>query len=477
MTIRFSAWRKSPKPKINRKVNPTQAPGYPGCLPLPSVKDASGKQILAARQILMTENSRGDMMIELGVIRSKAELPPGLISRSEANKYLDVNTLAPMVPLIEDAGLIQYSAIVNGKIAVYLNLGEAQTWGAERGYDFWPSSEISEEWREYLKTLDRIYRDVERLKALAERMEFDQEEMTAVPTLDRQHWPWGPKAMSLRDPRLRQATARRAEREKAVPLAVYRSLQDRYKRVRKKLAAIISGDEKRPVPLSIKQSGNRFFVRVQRKVLGEKVNLYRSFMLQADAIQWAHEMSEELDVLAAMKQMETGALGAEPGSLSKFLLDPTEYLKAGNGYLVEMARKVVATENPSADGRYAPVEAIHTHSIRFEDTLVCGIYFLIDQGEIVYVGQSVDVFKRIREHRQEGYKKWDRFSMIPVREEKLTEVETWYIQHFRPRYNKTRQQPRPSEAKVHNVRVKTEDRLRKAARAELSAAASMSAPC
>lgn len=398
-------------------------------------------------------------MIYLGEIRSRSELPKGLISRTEAKQYFDVNTLAPMTLFIEEAGLIQYSAIVNGKIAEYLNIDEAQLWGTEHGYDFWPSSEISNDWRDYLKTLDSIYKDVERLKVLAERMEFNQEEMKAIPQINRQEWLWEPKPLSLRDPRLREATRLGQQQEKTVNLAIYQSLQNRYKRVRKKLAAIISGDQKLPTPLSIKKSGGRFFVRVQRKLLGEKINLYRSFLIQADAVQWAREMSEELDVLTAMKQTDFCAPGMEPGLLSKFLRDPAEYLKAGNGYLIEMANKVVvATENPSEE-MYVSVDAIHAHSIEFEKTVVCGIYFLICEEQIVYVGQSVDIFKRLREHRKEGYKKWDRFSMIPVRKEKLTEVETWYIQHFRPKYNRTRQKPRPSEAKIHRTRLEVENRL------------------
>lgn len=404
-------------------------------------------------------------MIYLG-ITSRSELPKGLISRTDASQYTDVNTLAPMLPLIEAAGLIQYYAVVNGKCAEYLNLDEAQTWGADHGYDFWPSSEISMEWREYLKTLDRIYKDVERMKVLAAQMQFDDEEIKAIPTVDRKAWLWDPKPLTLRDPRMRDAARRQHEREKTVGLDVYQSLQEKYKQVRRKLAAIASGAEKPPAPLSIKKSGNRFFVRVQRKLLGEKINLYRSFLLQADAVQWAREMSEELDVLAVMKQTELAAPNGTSGSLSKFLLDPTEYLKAGNGYLVEMANKVVATEAPSPDGKYVPVEAIHAHSIEFEKTVVCGIYFLIRDGEIKYVGQSVDIFKRIREHRQHAYIKFDRFSMIPVRKEKLTEVETWYIQHFRPEYNRVRKQPRPSEAKVHAVRIKAENCIRKEKQAD-----------
>lgn len=408
-------------------------------------------------------------MINLGVIKSKKELPSGLISRTEASKYLDANTLEPMLPLIDGAGLVKYFAIVNGKIAEYLNLGEVQSWGTERGHAFWLSSEVSDDWRAYVRTLDRIYKDVDRLKALAKQMEFDKDEMKAVPIIKRQRWLWKPKTLPFCDPRLREAATLLTERDKTVPLSVYASLQKRYELMREKLIAITSSTDKHDKPpsatsfdkrFSAKRQNNRFFVRIRRWVLGEEVNLERSFRDRTDALKWGREISDELDFIVAMKRIETETIEPEPGWLSKIFFNPSEYLKASNQLLVEIAHKVVATEDPSADGRFIPIEAIHTHSIKFEDTLVCGIYFLIDRGEIVYVGQSIDVFKRIRDHRQEGYKIWDRFSMIPVRKEKLTEVERWYILHFRPRYNKARKVPYPSESKIHKIRVATEAAFR-----------------
>lgn len=407
-----------------------------------------------------------DSPIDFGIVNRKSDLPSGLISRSEASQYVDVNTLAPMLPLIDEAGLVKYCGVCSGRFSEYLDISEAQKWGLQNGYDFWPSHEISSSWRHYIQTLDRIYDDVERLKVLAEKMEFTDEECVSIPRIDRKGWLWSEKPIVLRDPRIREGgRVRRRWTTKVTPLGVFKSLERRYKLLRKKMAALDNG-KKRVAPLTVHKSGNRFQVRLQRKIFGEKIKLSRSFVFEADAIQWATEISEELSVLSNVQQTDAGALEIAPGSLSKLLLDPSEYLKAGSRYILEMANKVVATETPSTEGAYVSPADIHAHSVLFEDTIVCGIYFLIGEGEIVYVGQSVDIFKRLREHVQGRYKKWDRFSMIPVRQEKLTEVETWYIQHFRPKYNKNRRWPHKSEASVEAIRVETEARLRRIAKAQ-----------
>lgn len=62
-----------------------------------------------------------------------------------------------------------------------------------------------------------------------------------------------------------------------------------------------------------------------------------------------------------------------------------------------------------------------------------GIYFLIKNSEIVYVGQSVDVYSRMACHRRE--KEFDRFHIIPCEKEHLLEIEAKYIAKFNPKLN------------------------------------------
>ena len=66
---------------------------------------------------------------------------------------------------------------------------------------------------------------------------------------------------------------------------------------------------------------------------------------------------------------------------------------------------------------------------------MCGIYFLLDAGEVVYVGKSINVGGRIREHRRDKLKTFDKFAFVQCKPEDLDETEARYIQEFQPKYN------------------------------------------
>lgn len=66
----------------------------------------------------------------------------------------------------------------------------------------------------------------------------------------------------------------------------------------------------------------------------------------------------------------------------------------------------------------------------------CGIYFLVEDTEIVYIGQSTDVFTRVLTHRREGYKAFDKCCWVPVPRDELDAVESALIALFKPRHNR-----------------------------------------
>ena len=76
-------------------------------------------------------------------------------------------------------------------------------------------------------------------------------------------------------------------------------------------------------------------------------------------------------------------------------------------------------------------------SVEVKREKVSGIYFLIDRGEIVYIGQSTDLQKRISHHVFSEKKRFSHYFTIPVPEEDLDRVEADYIWKFTPRYNKS----------------------------------------
>lgn len=61
-----------------------------------------------------------------------------------------------------------------------------------------------------------------------------------------------------------------------------------------------------------------------------------------------------------------------------------------------------------------------------------GIYFLIENGVIVYVGKSENMLNRIAGHSEKG-RPFDRYFAIPCAKEILDELERAYISALRPR--------------------------------------------
>jgi hypothetical protein len=64
--------------------------------------------------------------------------------------------------------------------------------------------------------------------------------------------------------------------------------------------------------------------------------------------------------------------------------------------------------------------------------LATGIYFLIDNGKVVYVGQSVNVYARISYHYD---KVFESFAFIPCEKRMLDKLESLYIHVLRPPLN------------------------------------------
>lgn len=63
-----------------------------------------------------------------------------------------------------------------------------------------------------------------------------------------------------------------------------------------------------------------------------------------------------------------------------------------------------------------------------------GIYFLIKSNEVVYVGQSVDVYSRIAKHRSDG-KDFDSFAFLQCERNMLNDLESLYISALVPFMN------------------------------------------
>lgn len=66
----------------------------------------------------------------------------------------------------------------------------------------------------------------------------------------------------------------------------------------------------------------------------------------------------------------------------------------------------------------------------------CGVYFLVEGDEIVYVGQARDIMFRLAHHAK-SEKVFSKYTFIECDVEELNEIEAAYIVKFAPRYNVT----------------------------------------
>jgi predicted GIY-YIG superfamily endonuclease len=63
---------------------------------------------------------------------------------------------------------------------------------------------------------------------------------------------------------------------------------------------------------------------------------------------------------------------------------------------------------------------------------ICGVYFLIRHGSVIYVGQSLDVMRRIAAHRIQ----FDSYHVLPIAPALLDLYESHYIASLRPELNR-----------------------------------------
>lgn len=86
----------------------------------------------------------------------------------------------------------------------------------------------------------------------------------------------------------------------------------------------------------------------------------------------------------------------------------------------------------AAAANYAPDEIIASS---FPVPSQCGIYFLIRDGEIRYIGQTKTLLYRLSQHSRAG-RQFDAFSFIPCREDQLDELEKVYVTLLMPEENR-----------------------------------------
>lgn len=92
---------------------------------------------------------------------------------------------------------------------------------------------------------------------------------------------------------------------------------------------------------------------------------------------------------------------------------------------------------PSPEFQMLDPETIGQNAVHLRNSIQRGIYFLLREQTIVYVGQSVNCFNRIISHLSDNVKVFDGYFIQPIPDLaiSLDQVETQYILTFKPVYN------------------------------------------
>ena len=79
----------------------------------------------------------------------------------------------------------------------------------------------------------------------------------------------------------------------------------------------------------------------------------------------------------------------------------------------------------------------------------CGVYFLLNCEQIVYVGKTTDIRNRLQQHSKDLNKIWNRYFFIGCEREEVNRLEAYYILKYRPRYNVAIPDPSSADMDLH----------------------------
>jgi hypothetical protein len=148
----------------------------------------------------------------------------------------------------------------------------------------------------------------------------------------------------------------------------------------------------------------------------------KEFSIRGVATRKANRLAAE--AAAAKHDAERAKYAGALGAQIKEMEDRIKYLSGFEHFNTVSVKLTNKTLLPS--------EEIIKHSMPWEGST--GVYFLIHNGEIVYVGQSVRLRGRIEQHTD---KVFDSFSFVLCTQKHLDFLESLYIHQLRPKYNYT----------------------------------------
>lgn len=129
-------------------------------------------------------------------------------------------------------------------------------------------------------------------------------------------------------------------------------------------------------------------------------------------------------------------LPGEPGSAAFATAYQSCVSACGMNLIIRRAKSSEARLAAFGEDLLLNLEDILVVSVPVVRAAKSGIYFLIEQREIVYVGQSeVNVAGRILQHIRDEGKTFDHVHIIECPSRMLGTLERLYIERFNPRYS------------------------------------------
>lgn len=141
-------------------------------------------------------------------------------------------------------------------------------------------------------------------------------------------------------------------------------------------------------------------------------------------------MHREAFIAAGALYEIAGRLVAHPSTFAQTAL------RIGSGALAarHATRPACPTVTPRERNYGKTAREIKKSSISWDG--YPGVYFLLSGDEIIYVGQSRNVYARVHDHRRTV--QFDRWAFIACDNDQLLELEKHYIDVFQPKLNHIR---------------------------------------
>lgn len=312
----------------------------------------------------------------------RSDLPNGIMATSTI-RLVDLATLLPAVSIIKEdtAGPPVCRYTLDDGWTTYLDVNEIIQWGIRRGYQFVDKHAIDPRWAEYLRLHRQITAAKSRMEALEAELPIAGQRMAST-TICIPHVP-------MIDP---------------------------------DVSTVAPGQRPSPRDLSA-ESLEKQLTKTRKDLLKERAARKKDAMLI--------EALKSCMTPIALEKLAKSGISRRHKPKDDGKLRPICF-PVDDGELV-------AVRSLGDFDSVIPKERLFEKAIPVKVRSTSGIYFLLDDNdEIVYVGQAINLVKRIGEHCDQKRGLFSRVIAVAVPKHRLFELETKYIRAYDPILNNPR---------------------------------------